>query len=666
MAVLMVAATVYGVLQLVVLGWPARSVRVSTVLLAIVVGVYGSGVLGAVLEFAYTRCVASATGQPLIVVVNTASYGVDPVIEELAKVAPLLLIALNRRLRAQLGLTDFVVLGAGLGGGFGLMEAMVRYGLDAHRAMVQPFGGWTIPVSLYPPYVPGVQQVFGSWLPAPADAFQLVDGLPQVAINDHLVWSVLTALGIGWFVRHRGWHRTWAVLPVAAAITHHILTNYTVDHAYGSAETVVETFDGWLWSAPLIALAIAEVVDIRQLRHAKRATPQVLLADERLGRSGFAAFAGYAAWCVPWTTLIALRFTRIRRALLFTTTQPSVEHAVSLRRVIADIAVLIDDTNHEQAWRTPAVRAVRESTRVTGLRWPGWLALVSWVIALPSLVFLGLGSFPALSGIQAFFSSGAGPGILAGLGVSGLLLVVWRLADLLRRRHEAKSHPVGEALATFSFRIWTAVGAATAGGVLLFGGLPGAGPSGTLLSNFHLLDALDNFEIYLGFALLLLSLLVLFPPGGLALVGSGLLADAVAAEAVGGVAAVAAGTARSASAISVEGAVAAGALGAVGVVLMAAGAKGGSGASETGDGDGGRAQSPTRSVQQRAKELGYDRRIPAQKAPFNSHGQPVFSNGKNYITPDIDQHNVSGGWKMFNRRGQRIGTYDGSLNRIKD
>lgn len=38
-------------------------------------------------------------------------------------------------------------------------------------------------------------------------------------------------------------------------------------------------------------------------------------------------------------------------------------------------------------------------------------------------------------------------------------------------------------------------------------------------------------------------------------------------------------------------------------------------------------------AQKAAGDLGFDRRIPPQKAPFDSHGQPVFYNGKNYITP---------------------------------
>jgi len=72
------------------------------------------------------------------------------------------------------------------------------------------------------------------------------------------------------------------------------------------------------------------------------------------------------------------------------------------------------------------------------------------------------------------------------------------------------------------------------------------------------------------------------------------------------------------------------------------------------------------SVQDRAAALGYKSRIPAQRASFNSHEQVIFSDGKNYITPDVDGHNVSDGWKMFNRRGQRIGTYDADLNYLKE
>jgi hypothetical protein len=68
----------------------------------------------------------------------------------------------------------------------------------------------------------------------------------------------------------------------------------------------------------------------------------------------------------------------------------------------------------------------------------------------------------------------------------------------------------------------------------------------------------------------------------------------------------------------------------------------------------------------KAASLGYTTRIPAQKVPFDSHGQDAFTNGKTYITPDIDGHNVTNGWKMLNRRGKRIGTYDFELKHVKE
>jgi hypothetical protein len=62
-----------------------------------------------------------------------------------------------------------------------------------------------------------------------------------------------------------------------------------------------------------------------------------------------------------------------------------------------------------------------------------------------------------------------------------------------------------------------------------------------------------------------------------------------------------------------------------------------------------------------AEYNGYPTRV--KDAPFNSHGQPVFSNGKNYITPDVDGH--SGGvWKMFSGRGRRLGTFDELLQKL--
>ena len=571
MALLMVAATVYGVLQLVVLASPVRSVRITTVLLAVVVGVYGSGVLAAVLEFAYTRWTAQMSGRPLSEVVTTASYTVDPLIEELAKVAPLLLIGLNRRVRAQFGLTDFVVLGAGLGAGFGLLEPLVRYGLDGHRAIAQAGGGWTVAVSLFPPYVPGAGQVLGSWLPAPAGTFQSTAGVITVGANEHLVWSVLAALSVGWLLKSRGWAKLGAIVPLAAAAGDHILDNWTALHPYGTSESLSDSLDGWLWAVPLVALALAFLRDVSQVRAGRRLLPEVLLDTERAGRSGFVALAGYAGWCAPWSTLIALRFARRRRSLAYAVAVGEAE-VEPLRQVVSSIARLIDLSDREDAWRDLDVRGTLRSARV-GSRGRRWATVVSWVLAVPSLVLLGIGTFPAAAGVQSFLASGAWPVVFTMLGVAGLVLVGARLVLLVRERAESLGCPVGEVLALVRLRILAALGSATAGVVLLSRAFGPTGPAGRLVSNFHLLDALSDFEVYLGFALILLSLLVLFPPGGLAVVvagGGGLLSGTLTTEA----------------------ALTATALGGAGVLLMAAGAAGG-GAPDTG-GTGGNSDAGSR------------------------------------------------------------------------
>ena len=72
----------------------------------------------------------------------------------------------------------------------------------------------------------------------------------------------------------------------------------------------------------------------------------------------------------------------------------------------------------------------------------------------------------------------------------------------------------------------------------------------------------------------------------------------------------------------------------------------------------------TKMADEAAERLGY-KRVHGQY----SHGQPVYSNGKTYITPDVDQH--SGGvWKMAKTikdlydKSTRMGTYDEFLNWI--
>ncbi|MEU3681477.1 hypothetical protein AB0E99_11220 [Streptomyces sp. NPDC030592] len=83
MVVVMAAAAVWGVLQLFVVSWPTRSLRLSIVLIAFAVGVYGCGVAAGLVEFAYTRLYANQSGLSLVTVENITSYTVAPWLEEI-------------------------------------------------------------------------------------------------------------------------------------------------------------------------------------------------------------------------------------------------------------------------------------------------------------------------------------------------------------------------------------------------------------------------------------------------------------------------------------------------------------------------------------------------------------------------------------------------------
>ncbi|MDW6059738.1 PrsW family intramembrane metalloprotease [Streptomyces sp. FXJ1.4098] len=557
MALLMVAAAMYGVTQLLLLSSPARSVRVSTALLAIAVGVYGCGVAAALLELAYTRSVAEATGEPLAKVVETASYTVDPAIEELAKLAPLLLVAWNIRIRRQWGLADYVVLGAGLGAGFGLLEAVTRYGLDAERAISHPAGGWIVPDSLRAPYIPGPEQVFSAWFPAPQGTLELGDLTPAAGTSPHLVYTALAALGVGVLLRARGWIRVLGILPLVATSALHMLTNYAAAHPTDrDAASRVDTYEGMLWAVPLVCLAVAMAADLRQVWRVKPVVPGILLHAERSGRSGLSALAGYAAWCVPWSTLIALRFARLRRSLLYGVRGGApYAGAEALHRTVAWTAAQIDASDREHAWRGVDLRAVLRAGR--GLRDPRrvWFVVVSLGLMIPALALLLVGSFPAAAEVQRYSGSGNGPYILVGFGIAGLLLTGWRLVRLLIAWRATLALPHGEVLAIIRLRIWVALGGCVTGALLVLRLGDGVAPDGPVIGNLHLLEALNNFLAYLGFALMLLALLaLLLPGGGLALATTGVTAGVITTEA----------------------AVHAAALGTLGVVLMAA-ANGGEG-----------------------------------------------------------------------------------------
>jgi hypothetical protein len=59
-----------------------------------------------------------------------------------------------------------------------------------------------------------------------------------------------------------------------------------------------------------------------------------------------------------------------------------------------------------------------------------------------------------------------------------------------------------------------------------------------------------------------------------------------------------------------------------------------------------------------ANQMGYKE---TRDISFDSHGKPVFKKGNRFITPDRDGHN-GGVWKLFDKSGNRLGTYNHDLS----
>ncbi|GAA3572033.1 hypothetical protein GCM10022419_061130 [Nonomuraea rosea] len=138
LALLMAFATACGVLQLAALGSATRTVRLGTLALAVGSGLYGCAMIAVLLQFVYTRSLSALTGRGLNDIVTIAGYTVDPVLEELVKITPLVVIGCRSRARVQWRLTDHLLVGSALGAGFGLMEALLYYGGRSGAALAFP------------------------------------------------------------------------------------------------------------------------------------------------------------------------------------------------------------------------------------------------------------------------------------------------------------------------------------------------------------------------------------------------------------------------------------------------------------------------------------------------------------------------------------------------
>jgi hypothetical protein len=586
MALLMLFAALWGVLQLTVLSSWSRSVRFSTLVLVVGFGAYACGVVAVGLQLSWTRLVATMTHTSLYTLVATASYTVDPVIEEVVKVLPLVLLGrLLGRVSRQLGLADHLLVGAATGAGFGLFESLMRYGTVKSYATTGA-GGYLVQASLGGSViVPSVGNTLTTWLPEPAQSAALLSA--SSGSVSHLAWTALAGLGVGWLWRGPRL-RFLGILPLAFVSLDHMHYNYdaslkTLPGVLAPLDVTVSWLHDRLGLVVLVALVAAVVLDRRVLTRGRRAHPAVLLPGERADVTGPGSLLQLARVAPPLTVVVAARFLLVRRAALYAV--ESDPRDTELVTVVAGIGGQIGRAGMPARWAGP-LAALRRAGPAARSLVRDWRVVVWILLVLPPVIYLVVGGFPFSRDVQSLARTTAGTWVVFAVAVAGLVYLAVLLRSLLRSRRAALAAPVGETSGRYLVRLGSGAGGLLAGVVLVFSGLfGGRGLDRVLVSNSHALDALGSLLIVLGLLLFLWGLFT-FPP--LALVVTTLGTVEIISTLTGAFVVTTAG---------------ASALGAAGVFLNeAADGSGGSSGGSGGSGGSGSAAARARRLEELAKD----------------------------------------------------------------
>jgi len=511
----MVLAHAWGVVQLVALGSLARTVRVRTVLVGILVGVYVCAPAAVLVQIVWTRPFAALTGSPLRDVVAVASYTVDPVIEELVKVVPLVALAAVPAVRRQWSVTDWVLVGAAIGSGFGLAENLLRFSHLAGRAIAGQ-DGWVIATSLAAPTVPYPWSAVSSWLPDGVGTGGIFGGGPASTINVHLVWSAVAGLGVALLRRGRA-ARLAGVLLVVWAAADHAALNAEVVNDPGIAPLLTWPLDVTrhaIGLLPLLVLGVAWWLDRLRADPPGPAVP--LLAAERAAPAPMVGLWRAAVARLPWSLLWIDGYCRVRRAHRNTVRSG---RDGGLGEVVEELRDRIDAMPARApglrlhlpvGWAAPVLAFLRRPETVV------WLVLLA-----PSLVFFVLGGWPWTTWLQRALATPVGFAVVVAAAVGALVWTAWQLVRSVRHWPAALRHPLADVPAIAALRIGVGAGSVTVGLLLLVAVLSGAGADDPVVRNFHVLDALGS-ALVVAAILLAVAATFWFPPLAMvALAGGG-------------------------------------------------------------------------------------------------------------------------------------------------
>ncbi len=517
MLLLMTVAAVVCVLQLAVLGSFARSVRMTTLLMAIGVGFYFCGTLAVLLQVGWTRAVAAGTDWSLGTIVEKASYTADPVIEEVIKLVPLVLLGwwwtAGRR---QLGLTDHLLAGAALGVGFELFESALRY--STLRALsLHVSGGYLVSAGLGGSVtVPSLWHSLSSWQPAPA-AFSalLASGADTV---QHLVWTALAAFGLGWIARRRGPMRWLGLTGLIVACLDHANYNLNAASAVPASlkpfSEVLTWLGGRLQTVMVIALVVAVAADRQVLSRWRARFRDLLLTGEPVAMGG-GTLTSRALVAVPWSTYTTWRFVLARRGTLFGVAADADDP--DLRAAIAHDRARLERARSGPAWKAAGERLLTGLRRALApkrlLRSP---AMIVWFVSLiPALAYLVAGGFPATQRLQQWMLGETGLWLLVGSGLAGAVLLLFQLRYSWTVLRSVPPSSLHEARVRPQERILTAAGGLVAVVPVLLLAVVHRTADRALVQNLHALDALGSLYVLAGLALFAAAL-IFFPPFALA------------------------------------------------------------------------------------------------------------------------------------------------------
>jgi hypothetical protein len=481
-------AQVWGVIQLIVVGSLARTIRMRTVLAALAVGLYACAPVAALLQIAGTRSAAWITGGSIHHMVGVAAYTVDPFIEEIVKVLPLVALLMMPSIRRQWSITDCILMGAAVGSGLGLAENLYRFGASPYQALAIN-GGWSLATSGALPFVPSVWTTLTSWLPpgtAPGDIyFPGISGQPWV--NLHLAWSAIGGLAIGliWLDRRTVARIAGAFLLLYVGIDHMAWNAASADGSWVK-EMLVGPFASQrhlLGLLPIAALAIAWWLDRQRQRD--NDGDDLTLAGEQFASFRLLGTLRASVSRLPGSLLSVYSFARLRRAYNSARTFGSADETKNLRTMVAHARDLIN-RQLVQPKSAPLLAPVR-GAKVKVIR---WLAIIIWlVLMMPPIFWFVIAGWPQTAWLQTVMTAPVTWKILLGLSVATQAWLAWRLVVAVRMWPKSLRLPVGDDAAIVGLRIICGAGGIGFGGYVLMRAFTGLAPTIHLLNNVHVQEA---------------------------------------------------------------------------------------------------------------------------------------------------------------------------------